>query len=120
MTDAAIGPEFARRLRQAPPGQIFYAVVLLKPGEQTNPNVSSLPIDARRRARQEQLRTIPSQATILSEIDQELANHGGRRLSHVDALGGIAVAGTAEGLKALARNDHVRAIIEDQPITLTR
>jgi hypothetical protein len=45
------------------------------------------------------------------------AQSGGERLTDdVDVLGSITVETTAEGIKALAASEHVKAILEDQSI----
>ena len=53
----------------------------------------------------------------LAEVDRILSEHGGRRLhGDVTALGAIAVETTADGARALSKSEHVRAILEDQPM----
>jgi hypothetical protein len=55
----------------------------------------------------------------LPDIDQILQRFGGKRLaSHIDALGCISVEATAAGIAALAGSEHIKAILEDQPISL--
>ena len=56
----------------------------------------------------------------LGEIDRLLKRSGGRRLApSPDAFGSIPVEAPAPGLLALARSEHVRALLEDQPVSLT-
>jgi hypothetical protein len=53
----------------------------------------------------------------LPDIDRILEVYGGKRLSEdVDALGSLTVETTAEGVRALADSEHVKAVLEDQPI----
>lgn len=77
---------------------------------------------ARRRARADIARETKLAANAgLEEIDRVLQEFGGKRLvESADALGTIAVETTAAGVKALATISGVKAILEDQPITLAR
>src|SRR5258708_6120649 len=61
-----------------------------------------------------------SAGTALQEIDEILARHGGSRLAQANALGTVSIETTPAGLRELATSDHVKAIIEDQPIALVR
>ena len=57
----------------------------------------------------------------LTDIDAILKRHDGRRLARrPNALGSVPVETTAAGIKALASSRWVQAILEDQPISLTR
>ena len=49
---------------------------------------------------------------ILAEFDSQ------RLARQVDALGSITVEATSKALNALAASEHVKAIIEDQPVKL--
>ena len=75
-----------------------------------------------RRARSEIARQTRLAANAgLAEIDRVLQEFGGTRLAEsADALGSIAVETTAAGVVALATISGVKAILEDQPITLVR
>jgi hypothetical protein len=56
----------------------------------------------------------------LLSIDRILHRFRGRRLAQgADALGSISVEATPAGIEALAASEYVRAILEDQPISLT-
>jgi hypothetical protein len=55
----------------------------------------------------------------LPDLDHILERFDGKRLgTSLDALGCIPVETTAEGIYALAASKHVKAILEDQPISL--
>jgi hypothetical protein len=57
----------------------------------------------------------------MTDIDSILKRHDGRRLARrPNALGSMPVETTAAGIKALASSRWVQAILEDQPIKLTR
>jgi hypothetical protein len=57
----------------------------------------------------------------LPDIDRVLDKFGGRRLSsEVDALGGVAVETTAAGFLGLTSLGRVRAVLEDQEISIIR
>ena len=51
-------------------------------------------------------------------VRRDLERFDGKRLANVDALGCIPVEITASGVLALAASEHVKAILEDQPISL--
>ena len=58
---------------------------------------------------------------LVREIDRLLDEAGGRRTSeNPDALGTISVETTPEGIRRLAASDHVRAVLEDQPLARLR
>lgn len=53
------------------------------------------------------------------DIDKILQRFKGTRLAtHADALGSVPVETTPAGISALAISEHVKAILEDQPIGL--
>ncbi len=53
------------------------------------------------------------------DIAEVLEKFGGRRLEHqLDALGSLAVETTPAGIKALSECPRVRAILEDQSLSL--
>jgi hypothetical protein len=99
------------------PEESVRAVVMLNTGDIMK---SSSRREARenRRALLTKLRKNADDALI--EIDETLREHRGRRLAdQVSALGTIPVETTPDGIAALARSDNVRAIFEDQPISLS-
>jgi hypothetical protein len=62
-----------------------------------------------------------SAESVLPEIDRILERHRGKRLAEtVNALGVVPVVSTVAGLRALAACGHVKAILEDQPISLLK
>ena len=109
-----ISREFTARLNRLGAKQKVRAIVLLQTGEnKANPTKPSS-----RQKRKEAIEKVrQASRSSLPNIDQILAQHSGKRLSEeVDALGSIAVESTAEGIKALAASEHVKAIFEDQEI----
>ena len=55
----------------------------------------------------------------LEQMDKTLEKFGGRRLqADLNPLGTIAVEATPAGINALARSKSVKAILEDQRVTL--
>ena len=53
----------------------------------------------------------------LDSIDKILAGHDGKRLANgAGSLGTVPVETTAEGIRALAESDQVKAILEDQKV----
>lgn len=109
------------RLRRVDPQKTVRALVLLGPGTRAKThfrNVSRVSRSQRSRTA-EAIRA--DAAGALPEIDQILESHGGRRLAdEVNALGAVPVESPAAGLRALAGSRHVKAILEDQPISLIR
>ena len=116
MPSEKIGPRFAETLCHLRPGQKVRAIVLLRSdnsagtaGRRGSSHQRQAAIEAARRASEPGLR----------EIDRILDRHKGTRLAtHADVLGSIPVETTAAGVSALASSEHVRAILEDQPISL--
>ena len=111
---STISRELAVKLKGLPPKQTLRAMVMLRTDEN---GVSK----ADRSSRQEREATIQrvreASRSALPEIDLILTCHHGKRLSDdVDALGSITVETTAEGIKELSASEHVKAILEDQPI----
>lgn len=113
---AKIGPEFAVRLKRLAPQQKIRAIVMLY-----TKGVSELPGQRQSHAeRQKAIEEIrKSVEPALADIDDILKRFGGRRLANSpDALGSTPVESTVAGITALAASKHVRAILEDQAITL--
>lgn len=111
-----IGPRFAETLGHLRPGQKVRAIVLLcshnpagRLGRRGAPRHRQAMIDAVRQA----------SGPALQEIDKILERYKGTRLAtHADVLGSIPVETTPAGVSALASSEHVKAILEDQPISL--
>ncbi|SRR5712692_7188798 len=110
-----ISREFAARLDRFGPQQKVRAIVLLRTKE-TGVAPTRRRSRVNRQATIEAVRQSAEQA--LGEIDGILARFDGRRLADVNALGSISVETTARGIAALAASEHVKAILEDQPISL--
>jgi hypothetical protein len=108
---ASISAEFAARLDRLHASQKVRALVLL----QTAANGAAPTTRKERQQRVERLRNAARAS--LPEIDRLLACYQGKRLSEdVDALGSITVEAAAEGIRALAESEQVKAILEDQSI----
>jgi pimeloyl-ACP methyl ester carboxylesterase len=113
---AKIGAEFAARLARRKPQQKVRAIVLL------GTDVAG-ETPARRQSRAEQQTLIEarrkSAEPALIEIDKTLARHDGKRLAtSISTLGTVPLETTAAGIKALATSQYVKAILEDQAISL--
>jgi len=111
-----IGSRFAEVLGRLGPGQKIRAIVLLRTG-------NSLGTTGRRgSSHRRQAAIVASRRASepgLREIDRILERHKGTRLAtHADVLGSIPVETTAAGVSALAGSEHVKAILEDQQISL--
>ena len=114
--DTKISSQFRARLASLGPHQMVRAVILPcthGPNEAKGKRLS--------RAEREKVIAARREATerALPEIERVLQTHGGQRISgHTDALGSILVETTAVGILALADTDNVKAVLEDQPISL--
>ena len=115
---AKISPEFARRLARLAPDATVRAIVLLE----TGPALAAAPgrpSKAERKTIAEAIRSAAAPA--LPEVDRVLEGSGGRRLaSGPDLFGAIPVEAPVSTLLALAGSGHVRALLEDQPLSLMR
>jgi|SRR5882672_10997663 len=110
-----ISREFAARLERAKPKQKVRAIILLQ-AQQTR---SAATHPRSRLARQDAVSTIhQSSEQALGEIDRILTRFDGQRLADVNALGSVLIEAIPAGISALAESQHVRAILEDQPISL--
>ena len=116
--ESKISREFAARLERLAPERKIRAVVLL--------NIENSAAGATRRLTSEERQAAAESARIsarslLPEIDESLAREDGKRLSEdVNALGSVTVEATPEGIAALARLPGVKAILEDQPVSLLK
>ena len=111
-----ISPEFGSRLAGLSPDQKVHAVVVFA----SNAGKGRL---SRRQAREEREAAIESvresAKQALQQMDKTSEKFGGRRLQDdLNALGTIAVEATPAGINALARSKSVKAILEDQRVTL--
>jgi hypothetical protein len=113
-----ISTEFARRLARLAPDAMARAIVLLDTGP-APAAAAGRPSKAERKAIAEAIQTAAAPA--LAEVDRLLERSGGRRLAPgPDLFGSIPVEAPASALLALAGSEHVRAILEDQPLSLLR
>jgi hypothetical protein len=113
-----ISPEFARRLSRLAPSATVRAIVLLESGP-VPATATGRPSRAARRETAETMKTAASGA--LAEVDRLLERSGGRRLTPGPNLfGAILVEAPAAALFALTASEHVRALLEDQPLSLLR
>ena len=114
--NAKISPEFFVRLAHLKPQQKIRAMVMLHvdgPGKSSGQRQSG----AERQAMIERIRQSAEPA--LTEVDNILAHYNGKRLAaSVNALGVVPIETTAAGINALAASDRVKAVLEDQAISL--
>jgi len=118
MAESKISRELDKRLATlSPEGKVHAILLFATTGEQGRPGARRTP--GQRRNAIHRVRADAEQA--LPEIDRVLARFGGRRLAdHVNALGSLPVEATPAGIRALAASDRVKAILEDQKISLLR
>ena len=110
-TGNKLSDAFEARLRGLKSGAKVRAVVMLERGR---------PGKSESRERTDQVRRVRESATaVLGEIDSILAQFHGRRFGNEpNALGYVSVETTPAGIRALARSNSVRGILEDQPVRL--
>ncbi|MFI5459380.1 MAG: hypothetical protein ACHRXM_28480 [Isosphaerales bacterium] len=113
-----ISPEFARRLARLAPDAMARAIVLLD----TGPAPAAAPGRPSKAARKTIAQSIQAAATAaVAEVDRLLEHSGGRRLAPgPDLFGSIRVEAPASAVLVLAGSEHVRALLEDQPLSLMR
>lgn len=111
-----ISREFAERLKDYERDAVVRAAVILNAS--ASRRVSKEP--GIRTSRQELIRdTRAAASSVIREIDKVLEKYGGHRLAEsVNALGSIPVETTAAGIRALGNIKHIKAILEDQPVSL--
>lgn len=109
-----ISRELTARLDRLGPDQKVRAIVMMdtgteKPGRRRSLGTRSETVSAIRKAAD----------AVLPDLDGLLKRFEGRRLAaHADALGCVPIEATARGIVALASLEHVKAIFEDQAISL--
>jgi hypothetical protein len=114
-----ISREFSARLAQLKPKDKIRAVVLLRPPETNGKPSGARPTREERRAAVDNV--LSSASVGLREIDEILERFNGRRLSEQpSALSTVGVETTAAGISALTESDHVKAVLEDQALSLVR
>jgi hypothetical protein len=109
-----ISAEFASRLARLAPDQQIRAIVLAAQPAPAQANFAQ----NREQARAHQAATTQTLLRdLFHDVDRQLAQTGGRRLTHQpNALGHIVVETTAHGIHALCDLENVNAILEDQSI----
>ena len=114
--ESKISPQFQRRLEDLKPGQMITAIVVTKgpafedTGERPTRGQRKVRISERRET------TERMQLTVASLLAEE--NQGKVLEQNLGALGSIVVYATAEGLRKLAAEPNVEAILEDQKLRL--
>lgn len=116
-----ISREFAARLDRLGPGETIRAILLLEVKSSEKPGAggrqSGRQSAVQRGAAVDRVRQAAGNA--LKDIDDILEGFKGRRLDkHPTALGSVLVETTAAGVYALAASAKVKAIIEDQGVSL--
>lgn len=113
--NSKISREFQARLDHLKPEQKVRAIVMLRT-KKAQPVRSNDRSVSNRQAIIDLVRRTAEAA--LSDIDSILERFNGKRLEGgVSALATISVEATADGIKALAQSEHVKAILEDQAIS---
>lgn len=111
-----ISTEFACRLSHLAPQQKVSVIVFLQLDNLDRTVGARLSRDERKRA-MEGVRNSAKQA--LSYIRKIVQDFGGKQLAeNPDALGSIPIEISADGVKALADSDAVKAVLEEQEIVL--
>ena len=110
-----ISPEFFDRLNRLDPEQKIRIIVMLFLGDKKTPNKRLQHVK-----RAEKMKNIlKSSQKAIFEIDHTLEKYGGQKLaSKPNALGCLPVETTVSGVNSLASLKEVKAIMEDQPISL--
>ena len=117
MHKAKLSPAFRSRLKGLGPTQKAKAVVVLATKGAASASGRRLS-RAERKAALEAVRKSANAA--LPRIDETLELFDGQRLSAPDVLGAIVVESNAAGIMALAESKYVKAIMEDQPISMLK
>jgi len=111
-----LSSEFARRLHHLKPGQKIRAIVMLHTENAGIPPARTS-MRGKRQVIIEGIRK--STASTFPDLDRILERFNGKRLAtSPDVLGCIPIETTADGINALAASEHVKTILEDQPISL--
>lgn len=111
-----ISDQFRARLDQFPPKHKVRAIIMLRSGTVGKLAGRRQSAAERRAAVEAVLETAKSS---LAGISGVLELHGGRTLADApDALGSVPVETTVAGIKALAASKHVKAVLEDQPVSI--
>lgn len=110
-----LSKKFAARLASIPAHEKLHAVVLLETSDGRSASQRQTP--GQRRVSIGTLREVCR--PVLVDMDQILAEWGGRRLDDdVSALGTVAVEATPAGIRVLANLKVVKTVLEDQHVSL--
>jgi len=110
-----ISVALSARLAQSNPKQRLRTIIVLQTGPSVPRPAQSRPSKENRRDEIGRIQQSASQ--VMDDIDRILERFDGRRLSQPTALGTIVVESTPSGIAALSASDHVKAILQDQPIS---
>jgi hypothetical protein len=112
-----ISAEFAARLKQFQPGRRVRAILMLDLADSNG--VAVRPRRTHTERQQEIQGMREAGKMIITDIDKVLKRFGGQRLSEsVDALGCLPVETTPDAFRVLTSNSYVKAILEDQSVSL--
>lgn len=112
---ATLSSAFSARLDHLPPSRKVRVIVVL---DSAASRLSGRRGVQTRRARARLIETTEAIAAVgLRTVDQVLKRYGGRRASGAPSvLGSVLVETTPAGVRALAKQPGVNAVLEDQPI----
>jgi len=111
-----ISREFAARLKDRRPDEMVRVIVMLET-EQSAKKTGRRVLRAQRKTLTKAARRSVDMATV--DIAGILKKYGGRRLEReIGSLGGLAVETTPAGIRTLADCPKVKAILEDQSLSL--
>ncbi len=111
-----ISREFTARLESRESDEMVRAIVMLETEPAARGTGRRALRTQRNKLTEAMQRSVEAAADDIAEV---LEKFGGRRLEHqLDALGSLAVETTPAGIKALSECPRVRAILEDQSLSL--
>ncbi len=121
-----ISREFTARLESRESDEMVRAIVLLETEPAARGTGRRALRTQRKKLTEAMQRSVEAAADDIAEVLEKfgdiaevLEKFGGRRLEHrLDALGSLAVETTPAGIKALSECPRVRAILEDQSLSL--
>jgi len=117
ISEKKISAEFSSQLTKYGPKKKIRAIVVLYTKE-AKKNSTRQELRANREAIIGSIRKSTLKA--LPDIDNILKENNGKRLSEgPDALGCVPVETTPDGIRALANSNHIKAILEDQPVSFS-
>lgn len=114
--ESKVSAQFRARLAHLKPKEKVRAIVLL--------NIEAVAPQSARQSPEDRQHTVKkireSSQRAVKDIDKVLQQLGGQRLGEPNALGALPVETTRSGISELAASDDVKAIVEDQELTLIR